>query len=50
MAILDELKPTKKRLVMDILIEADFDVSDWGRYKGKSPAANPRYCYNWSFE
>jgi 5-methylcytosine-specific restriction enzyme A len=47
---LDELKPSDKRLVMDLLSEAGFDVSDWKNYKGRSPASNPRYCYNWSFE
>jgi len=50
MATLADLKPTKKHLVMDLLADADFDVSDWQNYKGTSPAANPKYCYNWSFE
>ena len=50
MTNLSDLKPTEKRLVMNILAEAGFDVSDWSRYRGKSPAANPKYCYNWSFE
>ena len=46
-----ELKPVHKHLVMDLLKEADFDVSDWKKnFKGVSPAANPKYCYNWSFE
>src|ERR1700759_3011486 len=49
-ATLSELKPTQKHLVMNLLSEAGFDVSDWARYKGKTPAANPKYCYNWSFE
>ncbi len=35
---------------MDLLKEAGFDVRHWARYRGKSPAANPKYCYNWSFE
>jgi 5-methylcytosine-specific restriction protein A len=50
MVQLIDLKPTKKLLVMDLLHEAGFDVSDWSNYNGKSPAANPKYCYNWSFE
>jgi 5-methylcytosine-specific restriction protein A len=31
--------------------EAGIDVSDWEKSKGKaaSAAANPKYCYNWSF-
>jgi hypothetical protein len=44
------LKPAKKLLVMDLLKEAGADVSNWQNYKGKSPAANSKYCYNWSFE
>ncbi len=50
MATLADLKPTEKHLVMNLLAEANFDVTDWKNYKGKSPAANPKYCYNWSFE
>ena len=50
MSVLDELKPTKKLLVMDLLDEAGVDVSQWKKYKGLHPAANPKYCYNWSFE
>jgi len=50
MSALDQLKPAKKLLVMDLLKKAGADVSKWQNYKGKSPAANPKYCYNWSFE
>jgi len=50
MSVLDDLRPTKKHLVMDLLASAAVDVSHWKNYKGKSPAANPKYCYNWSFE
>jgi len=50
MSVLDDLKPTKKLLVMDLLKEAGFDVSQWKNYEGASPGANPKYCYNWSFE
>ena len=50
MSAVDDLKPKKKLLVMDLLKEAGFDVSQWKNYKGVSPASNPKYCYNWSFE
>ena len=50
MSVLDDLKPIQKFLVMDLLKEAGVDVSQWKNYKGKSPSANPKYCYNWSFE
>jgi len=50
MSVLDELKPIQKLLVMHLLKEAGVDVSQWKNYKGRSPAANPKYCYNWSFE
>lgn len=50
MTILDDLRPTQKLLVMDLLEKAGFDVNEWANYKGKSPAANPKFCYNWSFE
>jgi 5-methylcytosine-specific restriction enzyme A len=50
MSVIDDLKPTRKALVMDLLSDAGFDVSDWKNYRGRAPAANPKYCYNWSFE
>ena len=50
MSTLDELKPIQKFLVMDLLKEAGVDVSRWKNYRGSPPAANPKYCYNWSFE
>jgi 5-methylcytosine-specific restriction enzyme A len=34
---------------MNFLDKAGVDVSAWKGYKGP-PAANPKYCYNWSFE
>ncbi len=36
---------------MDLLIESGVDISDWANYaKGpKYAAANPKYCYQWSF-
>jgi len=53
MITLAQLRPSHKRLVYDILKELKLDVSDWANYgkgKKKSPAANPKYCYNWAFE
>lgn len=50
MSVLDELKPTHKFLMMDLLRQAGFDISQWKNYKGNNPATNPKYCYNWSFE
>jgi 5-methylcytosine-specific restriction protein A len=48
---ISDLKPKSKPLVMDLLDQAGMDVSHWcENFKGKSPAANPNYCYNWSFE
>lgn len=49
MSVIDDLKPTSKKLIMDLLNEADFDVSDWGNYRGQHAASNPK-SYNWSFE
>src|SRR5689334_6447512 len=50
MASIEDLKPVRKQLVIDLLREASFDVGHWKNYRGKAPAANPKYCYNWSFE
>jgi hypothetical protein len=50
MTALSDLKPTQKFLVMNLLADAGFDVSDWANYDGEHPASNPKYCYNWSFE
>lgn len=49
MTLLQELKPTERLLVMDLVAEAGLDVSDWAKYAGKHPASNPRYCYDWVF-
>lgn len=47
---INELKPTEQHRVMDLLAEAGMDVSDWAKdFAGDTPAANPKYCYNWSF-
>mgnify|MGYP005844136139 CR=1 FL=1 len=48
--MIEELKPTEKRHVYDLLQEAGVEVSDWSNYKRpNAPASNPKYCYNWAF-
>lgn len=51
MPILDQIKPKAKNRILDMVRDAGVDVSDWEASKGNalSPAANPKYCYNWSF-
>jgi len=51
MSMLDEIKPTVKPRVIDLVNAAGIDVSDWGKFRGgeKRAASNPRYCYEWSF-
>jgi 5-methylcytosine-specific restriction protein A len=51
MSQLDELKPTEKRLVIDLVREAGVDISDWANYKGgaRRASTNPKYCYEWCF-
>jgi hypothetical protein len=46
---LEALRPHSRQLVMDLVQEAGLDVSDWSNYKGKHPASNPKYCYEWVF-
>jgi len=48
MSAIEDLKPISKKLIMDLLDEAGFDVSDWGNYRGKHASSNPK-SYNWSF-
>ena len=49
--MLPALKPVDKPRVYDLLRQAGIDVSDWANYgRPDSPASNPKYCYNWSFE
>jgi len=50
MSVIDDLKPTRKANVMDLLADAGFDVSDWKNVRGQPPGRNPKYCYSWSFE
>jgi 5-methylcytosine-specific restriction protein A len=47
----EDLRPTSKLLVMDILKSLGMDVTKWADMKGGAARAssNPKYCYNWSF-
>jgi 5-methylcytosine-specific restriction protein A len=51
MTALSELRPTKKYEVIDLVKAAGIDVSDWANFKGGKAraAANPKYCFEWSF-
>ncbi|MBG0796644.1 hypothetical protein IYX23_02895 [Methylocystis sp. L43] len=44
----DKIKPRKRERVIDLVKAAGVDVADWSNYDGP-PAANPKYCYDWSF-
>jgi 5-methylcytosine-specific restriction protein A len=48
---LEELRPTRKQYIMDMVADAGLDVSDWGNFKGgpSKARANPKYCYEWAF-
>ncbi len=49
--ILSAIRPKAKSLVYDLVTQAGVDTSDWANYRRpESPASNPKYCYNWSFE
>ena len=48
--VLAALQPRRRERVYDLLQRVGLDVSDWANYKKPSvPAANPKYCYEWSF-
>jgi len=51
LSLLEELKPKTKPRIMDLVNAAGIDVSDWANFTGgkKKAAANPKYCYEWSF-
>lgn len=44
-----QLLPRERRRVMDLVADTGIDVSDWANFKGRSPAANPKYCYEWVY-
>ncbi len=43
------LKPTAHLRVYELVQEAGLDVSAWANFKGKHPASNPQYSYEWAF-
>lgn len=51
-SLLESLRPTSKRNVMDLVSAAGLDVRAWG-YVGDQPypvpQSNPNFCYDWSF-
>ncbi|MDI1301186.1 MAG: HNH endonuclease signature motif containing protein [bacterium] len=52
MSIIESLRPFERNRIYDMVYAAGVDVSDWDNSKKgkvKNPAANPKYCYNWSF-
>jgi 5-methylcytosine-specific restriction enzyme A len=51
MPTLSELRPTQKQKVIDLVRAAGIDVSDWANFEGGKAraAANPKYCFEWSF-
>lgn len=51
MTQLEQLRPTTKLRLYDLVREAGLDASDWANFKGGAAkaAANPKYCYEWSF-
>jgi 5-methylcytosine-specific restriction enzyme A len=50
---LEQLRPTSKPRMMDLVEQAGIDITPWGfRADGTAvdvPAANPAYCYEWCF-
>lgn len=52
--LLESLRPTQSKRIMDLVEQAGIDVSKWsfnenGDPVKTSPAANPKYCYEWTF-
>src|SRR5688572_2090111 len=49
---LDQLRPTERNRVIDLVEAAGLDVSDWANFEGgaEKAASNPKYCYEWAFE
>ena len=47
--MLEDIRPTRKDFVHDLVREAGLDVSDWSNCKRGAVGArtNPRYCYEW---
>lgn len=51
MSILEDIRPSKRLLVFDLVEEAGLDMTDWiaSSNDPRGPKANPKYCYEWSF-
>ena len=53
MATLQDIKPTERHRVIDLVQEAGVDTSDWENFReGPRPeraGSNPRCCYEWAF-
>ncbi|MDE2562753.1 MAG: HNH endonuclease [Sphingomonadales bacterium] len=51
MPTLEDLRPTRKDFVHDLVRDAGLDVSDWSNCKRGAAGArtNPKYCYEWVF-
>jgi 5-methylcytosine-specific restriction enzyme A len=51
MTLIEDLRPISKNRVIDLVKATGVDVSDWKNFaRGqKWEAANPKYCYEWSF-
>jgi len=51
MSLKDDLRPTGRNRVIDLVQAAGVNVADWGNYS-RGPAfasVNPKYCYEWAF-
>ena len=48
----NELLPSEKPRMIDLVAAAGFNVADWANYAGgpDKAAANPKYCYEWCYE
>lgn len=51
MTILEDLFPTSKGRIIDLVRDAGLDVSDWssGKLGEAGASTNPKYCYEWAF-
>lgn len=49
-SVLESLRPRGLQTIYELVKQAEMNVTDWANYsKPNKPAANPRYCYEWSF-
>lgn len=46
-SVLEQLRPTARSRVMDLVSEAGVDVREWRN--SPAGAANPKFCYEWAF-